>query len=207
MEKKLKRKQVAIRILIFLFGYVGILYLLKLFGIIVFVNRLTIFQQFIGNLGSSIYFFSGNLIFFIIVWLKLSISLSKESPDYMEVKYWLLLMTMSISLFFGIGVIYTAVGMQRAFMVALGDISQDVATSMGPWGILQKLVDGGLLMALLTTIVGSALGYLTRVFKLIFFGKKLICLKEEYDRKYFDEMNRTLSSIDNKIIGLANKAG
>lgn len=43
--------------LVFLGGYILILYILELSGMIVFVNRVSLFQRYIAYLGSSVYFF------------------------------------------------------------------------------------------------------------------------------------------------------
>ena len=39
-------------------------------------------------------------------------------------------------------------------------------------GLLDKLVNGGLLLALSTTVFGGACGYLLRIFKIIYIGRK-----------------------------------
>ena len=56
------------------------------------------------------------------------------------------------SLFFGIGVIWTAIGMRSALLYALGDPA--MAAESESFAILTRLVDGGILTALTTTIVG-----------------------------------------------------
>ncbi len=179
--------------------YIFILYLLNLFGIIIFVNRFSIFQEYIAELGGSIYFFSGNIILYAIACLMLSQTLSRKSTDYHEINFWNTAANLSVSLFFGIGVLYTAVGMQRAFHLTLGNINQDMATSMGPWGVLERLVNGGLLMALITTIVGGALGYTLRLIKFMVFGKKLIIIKNEHDNLNSLRIIEQLSVIENII--------
>ena len=179
--------------------YIFILYLLNLFGVIIFVNRFSIFQEYIAELGGSIYFFSGNIILYAVACLMLSQTLSRKSADYHEINFWNTAANLSVSLFFGIGVLYTAVGMQRAFHLALGNINQDMATSMGPWGVLERLVNGGLLMALITTIVGGALGYTLRLVKFMVFGKKLIIIKNEHDNLNSLRIIEQLSVIENII--------
>ena len=75
------------------------------------------------------------------------------------------------SLFFGIGVIWTAIGMRSALLYALGD--PGVATQAGAYAVLQRLVEGGILTALTTTIVGGIGGYLMRVIKSSLLGTRL----------------------------------
>lgn len=126
-------------------------------------------------------------------------SINTDSPKYHEVRFWDSVTNIAITLFFGIGVIYTAVGMQRAFQIALGNIDQEMVSSLGPWRILENLVDGGLIMALLTTIIGGALGYSFRVLKFLLFGKSLIRLKDRFERKPYQEMIDKLTNIENQL--------
>ena len=74
-------------------------------------------------------------------------------------------------LFFGIGVIWTAVGMRSALLYALGD--PENAAIEGAFSILQRLVDGGILIALSTTIFGGIGGYLMRLGKALTAGASL----------------------------------
>ena len=81
------------------------------------------------------------------------------------------LVDLCASLFFGIGVIWTAIGMRDALLFALGDPGG--AASQGAFAVLQRLVDGGILLALSTTIVGGVGGYLMRAFKSVLLGRQL----------------------------------
>ena len=74
-------------------------------------------------------------------------------------------------LFFGIGVIWTAVGMRSALLLALGDPHQ--AAANGALSILSALVEGGILIALSTTIFGGIGGYLMRIYKSCVVGDAL----------------------------------
>lgn len=84
------------------------------------------------------------------------------------------LLDLCASLFFGIGVIWTAIGMRSALLFALGDTAQVTAES--GMAVLQRLVDGGILLALSTTIVGGIGGYLMRAGKQLLFGRELAIL-------------------------------
>ncbi len=75
------------------------------------------------------------------------------------------------SLFFGVGVIWTAIGMRDALVQALGNPGASVDS--GAFEVLQRMVDGGILLALSTTIVGGLGGYLMRVAKSILVGQHL----------------------------------
>lgn len=84
------------------------------------------------------------------------------------------LLELYANLFFGIGVIWTAIGMRNALLYALGD--PDVTAAEGAFAILQRLVDGGILLALSTTIVGGVGGYLMRAIKSVSLGRQLNAL-------------------------------
>ncbi len=75
------------------------------------------------------------------------------------------------SLFFGVGVIWTAIGMRDALVQALGNPGASVDS--GAFEVLQRMVDGGILLALSTTIVGGLGGYLMRVAKSFVVGQQL----------------------------------
>lgn len=78
-----------------------------------------------------------------------------------------------INIFFGVGVIWTAIGMRGALMNGLGNLSAATAASQGAFAILERLVGGGILLALSTTIFGGVGGYLMRVVKAFFVGYEL----------------------------------
>ena len=84
-----------------------------------------------------------------------------------------------ISLFFGIGVIWTAIGMRSALLYALGDVEALAGAGGQSHGVLQRLVDGGILVALSSTILGGIGGYLMRIVKAVVVGAEL---QRYYDR-------------------------
>jgi len=204
-----KRDSTYLFILLLIFfigGYIALIYILKMLGYIVFINRFSLFQEYIGHLGNSVYWFAGNLLLFSGCCVRLLWIIGSDENEYITVRFYDSLANLSISLFFGIGVIYTAVGMQQAFQLSLGNVEQDMIQKLGPWGILQSLVEGGLLMALLTTIVGGALGYILRLVKFFLFGKKLFCIIDKMSNKKNDEIIEKLSSIENKLTVIAGQA-
>ena len=74
-----------------------------------------------------------------------------------------------ISLLFGIGVLFTAIGIRDALTAAID--GEAAATNGGE--VLALLVNGGILSAMTTTVVGGALGYSLRVIKVLATGEKL----------------------------------
>jgi hypothetical protein len=105
------------------------------------------------------------------------------------------------SLFFGIGVIWTAIGMRSALLFALGDPA--VAAQAGAFTILTRLVDGGILTALTTTIVGGVGGYLMRVIKSSYLGNRLSRYYEQQEQHHAARVERLLGDIKDSLSGRA----
>ena len=202
--------------LVILALYVVMLFVLRGSGYIVFVNRASLFQQAFVDLGSSVYFFGANFLLFIICCLKLFYEIKLEEPSYSAVQFWDERVDSTLVLFSAIGVIYTAVGLMRAFQLGLGNIDQEMAMAIGPWGLLQKLVSGGLIMALLTTIVGGTLHNVFKLIKEFTIGKQLRYFNDNYETskeqkrltinksilKKQEEIISILKCINNKINGI-----
>ena len=103
------------------------------------------------------------------------------------------------TLFFGAGVIWTAIGMRSALIYALGD--REAALSQGAFAMLERMIEGGILLALSTTIFGGIGGYLMRVYKTITLGARL---QQQYDqaaRADTSEMRASLSRIERHLAG------
>ena len=101
------------------------------------------------------------------------------------------------SLFFGIGVIWTAIGMRSALLYALGD--PGVTAEAGAYAVLQRLVDGGILTALTTTIAGGIGGYMMRVIKSSLLGARLSRFYEEQEQYHASRVEALLSDICDSI--------
>jgi hypothetical protein len=128
------------------------------------------------NLGSSIPVFAVLLLAFFASLRRLRSHLENERPTNEIVQLDNLTDTWT-TLFFGTGVIWTAIGMRSALIYALGD--PDSTIQQGAFAMLERMVDGGILLALSTTIFGGIGGYLMRVFKSISLGAEL---QHHYDR-------------------------
>jgi len=97
-------------------------------------------------------------------------------------------------LFFGVGVIWTAIGMRSALVYALGE--PEAALNLGAYAILERMVQGGILLALSTTIFGGIGGYMLRVVKALTVETEL---KRYYDRRAHapgEKMQTTLLAIE-----------
>lgn len=105
-----------------------------------------------------------------------------------------------VAIFFGIGVIWTAIGLRSALISALAQ--PDMLT--GADGVLRRLVDGGMLTALSTTIFGGIGGYLMRLYKTVSTGPAMRSYFYELSRHESDRLFRLLSDIH---VELSNNTG
>ena len=128
------------------------------------------------NLGSSIPVFAILLIAFFLTLGRLRNHLEDNRPvnQVVQLDH---LTDIWTTLFFGTGVIWTAIGMRSALIFALGDRS--LALRQGAFAMLERMIDGGILLALSTTIFGGVGGYLMRVYKTVVLGAEL---QQCYDR-------------------------
>ena len=122
------------------------------------------------NLRSSLLPFVLVLLWFVHSLQRLGSELGAASPTYARVYQLDRRCDVLVGLFFGIGVIWTAIGMRSALIGALGDLDAQSAARLGAFGVLQALVEQGILLALSTTIVGGIGGYLMRIVKLLSVG-------------------------------------
>jgi len=148
------------------------------------------------NLGSSIPVFAILLIAFFATLGRLRKLLDDNKPvdKIVQLDH---LTDIWTTLFFGTGVIWTAIGMRSALIFALGD--RDAAMSQGAFAMLERMIDGGILLALSTTIFGGVGGYLMRVYKTVSLGADL---QRRYDlaaRADTSEMRESLARIERHL--------
>jgi hypothetical protein len=164
-----------------LIGGAATLYLLSRLGV-VFFNDTAISSPGVWlhwaymNLGLSIPVFAALLLAYFVTLgrLRNALSVSKPINHIVQLDH---LTDIWTTLFFGTGVIWTAIGMRSALIYALGD--RDAAMAQGAFAMLERMIDGGILLALSTTIFGGIGGYLMRVYKTITLGTGL---QQQYDR-------------------------
>ena len=104
-----------------------------------------------------------------------------------------------ISLFFGIGVIWTAIGMRGALLYALGEVEAVAGAGNPSHDVLQRLVDGGILVALSSTILGGVGGYLMRIVKAVTVGAELQRYYDRAARSQGADIQGTLERIENSL--------
>lgn len=127
------------------------------------------------NLGSSIPVFAILLLAFFVTLGRLRAALDESLPIN-QVVHLDHLADIWTTLFFGTGVIWTAIGMRSALIFALGD--RTAALEQGAFAMLERMIDGGILLALSTTIFGGIGGYAMRVYKTMTLGTRL---QQRYD--------------------------
>jgi len=148
------------------------------------------------NLGSSIPVFALLLLAYFVTLGRLRTALGDSRPidRIVQLDH---LTDIWTTLFFGTGVIWTAIGMRSALIFALGD--RDAALQQGAFAMLERMIDGGILLALSTTIFGGVGGYLMRVYKTITLGADL---QQQYDkaaRADTSEMRASLQRIERHL--------
>lgn len=152
-----------------------------------------------ANLGHSTWVFAACLALFLATLAKLSHQL-QEQASYQEVVQLDQLGDVFIHLFVGIGVIWTAVGMRSALVNTLA-VPESLASDAS--AVLGRLVDGGILLALSTTIVGAIGGYLMRLLKTVSLGPALTEYYHRHDRQDFESALDRLKSIERLLESLS----
>ncbi len=148
------------------------------------------------NLGSSIPVFAILLLTYFVTLGRLRIALADNQPitQIVQLDH---LTDIWTTLFFGTGVIWTAIGMRSALIFALGD--RTTALEQGAFAMLERMIDGGILLALSTTIFGGVGGYVMRVYKTLTLGTQL---QQQYDnaaRADTSQMRASLQRIEQHL--------
>jgi hypothetical protein len=191
-----------------LIGSGALLYALSKTRFVSFSNGLTTdvshwFDWATSNLGSSIPVFAILIVAYGVSLGRLRVKLETARPTN-EVVQLDHLVDIWTTLFFGTGVIWTAIGMRSALIFALGDPSDMV--QQGAFAVLERLVDGGIMLALSTTIFGGIGGYIMRVYKSVSLGT---LLQQHYDRAArvdTSNMSNTLDRIEQHLKGTSDSS-
>ena len=184
-----------------LLGGGALLYALSRYGVIAFADkRIPSLSGWLDwaymNLGSSIPVFAVLLLVFFFTLGRLRSLLENDGPldKVVQMDH---LTDIWTTLFFGTGVIWTAIGMRSALIFALGDT--DASVQQGASAILKRMVEGGILLALSTTIFGGIGGYLMRVYKAVTLGSALQRFYDHVARSDTSTMRSTLERIEKHL--------
>ncbi len=151
------------------------------------------------NLRLSVIPFSLTLLCFAGTLLRLNGYLADPTVSPEKIAQTEQLVDIWINMFFGIGVIWTAIGMRGALLEGIGDLNSQTAAQLGAFSILQRLVDGGILLALSTTIFGAVGGYLLRLLKSLTVGPRIRAFYNRLAEQQAESVNYALQSIDNRL--------
>ncbi len=178
-----------------------LLYLLNMSEVIaISVLDVPTVQRILGwtyaNLRLSIIPFGATLLVYTHSLLRLKQSLRDPQSTADKIAQMDHLVDIWINLFFGIGVIWTAIGMRGALLDGLGDLNAQSAAKLGAFSILQRLIDGGILLALSTTIFGAVGGYLLRLVKSLAVGRQVQAFYHRLAEQETFALQGTLRSID-----------
>jgi len=167
-------------------------------------SRATLSSWIDANLGHSVWLFALTLTLYLMNLSRLNRLLATDPTadgsgftDVVELDQ---LLDVWIHLFVGIGVIWTAVGMRSALQAALADPGEAFTDTAG--SVLQKLVDGGILLALTTTIVGGVGSYLMRLGKTMAVGARLNAFYDANNRRELNELVLATRRLEATVAGL-----
>ena len=158
------------------------------------------------NLRLSVVPFFLTLIFYVGALWRLKRHLRDHSASLEKIAQADHLVDIWINLFFGIGVIWTAIGMRGALLEGLGNLNAQSAAKLGAFSILKRLVDGGILLALSTTIVGAVGGYFLRLVKSLAVGTQVRTHFNRLAKQEADAVNIILKSIEGQLSQLVSCA-
>ena len=148
------------------------------------------------NLGSSIiaFFVVFALYLFHLLALRREVTMTQPSETRLIVLDHRLDLLAGVC--FGIGVVYTAIGLRAALLQALGGLDETSARALGAFNVLQRLVDGGILLALTTTVVGGVAGYIMRVVKNFWLGGRITDFFQKQGEQLQQEVLTRLDAIE-----------
>ena len=203
----------------FIIGALGVLligaaflYMLNMSEIVaISVLKIPSVQRALGwtydNLRLSVIPFMLTFLCFVVSLLRLRRLLLDPAVSADKVSQTAHLVDIWINLFFGIGVIWTAIGMRGALLEGLGDLNSQSAARLGAFSILQRLVDGGILLALSTTIFGAVGGYFLRLVKSLTVGIRVKAYYNQLAEQQADAVHNILQSIDERLNQLVTLTG
>lgn len=152
-----------------------------------------------SNMGHSVWLFGAVLTFYSANLIHLDRLLVTNAP-LTQVVQLDQLSDVWIHLFIGIGVIWTAIGMRSALATTL---NAPAALNEGAGEILSRLVDGGILLALTTTIVGAVGGYIMQLTKTISLGAELAGYYQRDERREILTALAQLNRMESHLARLA----
>lgn len=152
------------------------------------------------NLGLAAAAFAAVAVAWLRGLLRLREALASGGPPE-TVMHFDLLTDVWVGLFFGVGVIWTAIGMREALLQAIGPGSGGADGA----AMLARLVDGGILLSLSTTIVGGIGGYVMRVVRALWLGPRLRRFYRAETARDVAAVRASLSGIERRLDALVTR--
>nr|WP_319492126.1 hypothetical protein [uncultured Desulfobacter sp.] len=185
------------------------LYMLNMAGVIAVsspngISLVPMLRWCYENLGLSLVPFVLVTVAYCVYLRKLSVLLNTPNPVSSKVFVLEEKIDLLTTIFFGIGVIWTAIGMRNALLAALGNMDAQTAAQKGAFYILTQLVEGGILLSLSTTIVGGIGGYIMRLIKSWVTGPRLTAF---FDSQTEAQARQVLDRLDNIARLIQEKKG
>lgn len=185
------------------------LYMLNMSGVIAVsspngISLVPMLRWCYENLGLSLIPFVLVTVAYLAYLKKLSVLLQTPAPLSREVFALEEKIDLLTTIFFGIGVIWTAIGMRNALLASLGNMDAETAARKGAFYILTQLVEGGILLSLSTTIVGGIGGYIMRIIKSWTTGPRLTAFM---DAQTEEQAGQVLDRLDKIARLLQEKKG
>lgn len=146
------------------------------------------------NLGVSAPLFMLVSVVTLITLFRLRAGLSVSPINQARVAHLEQRIDLAVGLLFGIGVLYTAFGIREALVAALSIPAQESAS-----GVLTALVNGGILSAMTSTVVGGVMGYGMRLVKLFMVSEQLEIFYTKLDTKEASDREKILQEILNSL--------
>ena len=157
------------------------------------------FSPMTRGFGISPIFFVFAIVCFLYYLKRLRKELDIAQPDPVEIQFWDHKSNQAISWNFAIGIGFTAYGMIRALWTTIGDLP-DSMDEIDPLGLLTGLVEGGMILALATTIAGMIIGYALRYVKHHLVGKDLYRLSVDASRELIENFEKKLDNIHQTLL-------
>lgn len=155
------------------------------------------------NLGYSVGPFLLLIALYIYHLRALCRELASAEPRQVVIEYLAHYLDLWSTVFFAVGVLWTAIGMRAALINALG--AEIAIQALNPSELLSRLVDGGILLALSTTIAGSLGGYLMRLVKTWVVGRPLLYREIEQERRLFEGVEGHLGRIESLLTNVLSE--
>ena len=151
-----------------------------------------------NNLGLASWLFLATAVAWTAAMGALLKELAKPNPRLARVQRLDQVGELCAHLFVGIGVIWTAIGMRDALQAALGEGAPGGQGASAD-AVLRALVDGGILVALSTTIVGGIGGYLFRLLRALLAAGPLQELHEQTNNREIRELVQIVGQIQEQL--------